>query len=691
MATHSTFVSDGIEFQIDLDDASWHFRTAQTAGAPAPAAAPSMALMAEASEERGAQNRIRERFEDTASFMSGRTNSQGEATFTFQLPDNITSWRVTASAISNDLYAGNTVQNVRVTQPMFVHYTLNSTFLAGDRPYVGVNVYGTSFSGGEQVAFEVWREGAPDDIRTATGAAFERVNIPLWEKASEGTGAIIIRATAGGYSDAIQHTYRVIGSHRQVDMAVFYEVTPDTVFEVNHGGLTNITFTDRGRGQFLTDLFTLRNAWWRSGARIEGLVARREATALIKAHFPEALLFGGVEDFDALEYQTLSGGIAILPYAEADLQTTVMLLPFIKDDVNLAALTGYLRNVFDTSDTDNKMLALYGLAILGEPVLLDLQSYAMLSDLSVRNAAYVALGLVALGETQAARGLYIARIEPHVQRVGAYYRIDLDMNRAETLDATSASALIAAQLGMRESVGLHGYAARYRFDASNRNDALVMGIERLVFISHEIENHTDTAASITYTLFGETTTRELGAGGQFNLRIPAQNMHEFNLISTTGEVGAVSIVRMPLEDMEMLETDIVILREFFRAGEHTPTNTFAQGDLVRVQITINYSARDLSGSYAVTDFLPAGLVHVANSARFGEHDSAAGRWAWAKTEGARITFFDFNSRANRTRTYFYYARVINPGTFTAEGTLVQSVGAREYMAVGEGAVLTIRP
>ncbi|MCL2376332.1 MAG: Ig-like domain-containing protein [Defluviitaleaceae bacterium] len=693
MATHRTFVSDGIEDEADEDEFHPGDMLADDA-APVAAEAtqiPGPFFSSGSLGDADDTTHIRERFEDTAIFASLQTNNQGVGTFTFQMPDNITSWRITASAISNDLYAGNTVQNINVTQPMFLHYTLNSTFLVGDRPYVGVNVYGTSLTGGEQVTFEVWREDAPNDVRTATGVSFARVNIPLWEMTTEGSGAIIVRASVAGHSDAVLHPYTVLNSHRQVDTAFFYDVTTNTVFDVNPGGLTNITFTDHGRGQFLRDLFSLRNAWWGSGARIEGYVARREATRLIGTHFSDVRMFGPIGNFDVLEYQTESGGIAILPYAEADLATTVMLLPFIKDDVNLAALTAYLQNIFDTSPTDNKMLALYGLALLGEPVLLDLHRYAALTDLSVRNTAYVALGLAALGETQTARYLYTNRIAPHIQSIAPYYRVNVGANRAEILDATSAVSLLAAQLGMPESLGLHNYARRYRFDASNRNDALVMGMERLAFIAHEIENHTDVAASIAYTLFGETITRDLGPGRQFTLRIPAQNMHEFNIISTTGEVGAVSIVRTPLEEMEAVENDITIRRQFFVAGTNTPTTTFEQGDLVRVQITIDYSARSLTGSYVVTDFLPAGLVHVPNSARFGDRYSRVGWWAHARTEGQRITFFDFNSRFDRIHTYFYYARVINPGTFMAEGTFVQSVGAREYMTVGENAVLTINP
>jgi hypothetical protein len=582
---------------------------------------------------------------------------------------------------------------------MFVHYTLNNVFLVGDKPYVGVNAYGTSLLGGERVTFEVWRENAPNDVRRAVGNSFERINIPLWEMDAEGFGELVIRASAdNGFADAVRHHYQVLSSHRAVDAAVFYDVTPGTVFDVNEGGLTNITFTDKGRGQFLSDLLSLRHIW-RGGARLEALVAGREATALIKTHFPGVPLFGESGGFSALEYQTESGGLAVLPYAGADLPSTVLLIPFVKDEVNLVALRGYLWTVVNgyTAD-DNRVLALYGLAMLGEPVLLDLQRYAQQPALSVRNAAYVALGFAAIGDTHAAQGLYDAHIAPHIQRLAPYYRVNAGVNRAEVLDATSAAALLAAQLGRPEAMGLHGYAVNNRFNTFNRNNPfrsdafLLLNIERLLFIRHEIENHTGTAAGITYTLFGETITRELGHGGQFTLRIPAQSMREFSLVSVTGEVGAVSILRTPLEDLEPAGAEITVRREFFKAGSAAPADTFEQGDLVRVQITIDYSRRSLSGSYIITDFLPAGLVHVPNSARAEPRfaNNLPGWHVWASAEGPRVTFYDFNGRFDRVHTYYYYARVINPGAFKAEGTMVQSIGAREYLIVGPDAALTIR-
>ena len=675
--SHRTFVSDGL----------WNEARVAAAGDDM-----AMAVEEEAADGAGFyggpvgghETRIRQRFEDTAIFMSLQTDDRGRATFTFELPDNITSWRVTASGITNDLYAGNGACNIPVTLPMFLHYTLNNTFLVGDVPYIGVNAYGTSLAPGEQVLFEVWREEAPQDVRTATGDAFERVNIPLWEKTQEGFGALIVHASVAGYQDAVQHAYQVIGSHRQVETARFYQVTEETAFEVPSDGLTNITFMDAGRGQFLDDLISMRFIW-RNGARIEGLVAKREATRLIEMHFPETALFREPAAFDVSDYQMEDGGIAILPYGSSDLLTTVSLLPFVAEEVNRVALRDYLQNIANTSTTENRILALYGLAILGEPVLLDLRNYAQLEGLSVRDTAFLALALVEIGERHVARELYNEVMAPLLEEVAPYVRVNTGGSREEMLEDTSVVALLAARLGEPEATRLHDYSMRHR-----RFEPL-MNIERVAFISYEINYHTAQEASVTYILFGETITRELGHGGRFNLRIPVTQMNEFELVGVTGEVGAVSIVRVPLEEMETIENNITIRRRFFIAGSNIETTTFEQGDVVRVEINIDYSAGALSGSYMITDFLPAGLVYVPHSARFGDVATTPGWWTHVQAEGQRITFFDFNGRFHRNNTYYFYARVVNPGTFRAEGTIVQSVDAREYMVVGESVVVTINP
>ena len=639
----------------------------------------------EAEYASGEETYLREVFKDTAFFGTLKTDRNGKAVFTFPLPDNITSWRLTMSGISNDLYAGNGVQNILVTNPMFISYTLNDEFLVGDVPAIGVNVYGTSLTGRERVEFEVWDENNPDELYKANGVAFERINIPLWEMKKEGANALIIKATvSNGTSDAVKHPYQVLQTYREMDEAVYYEVSPDTVFDVGNGGLTNITFTDQGRGALLRQLFYLGSSA-SGGDRIEKMLVRREADKLIQQYFPDVYLRYSRSSFDPKRYQQSDGGISILPYAESDLATTLKGMPYIKDEVNIYSLKNYLYQIYEGENAENKMGALYGLSLLKEPVLLDLNNYAMLDGLSVKDAVYIALGYCALGERETASQLYDDRIAPKLEQITPYYRVNTGVDQDDILEATSAANLLATKLEKPEKEGL------YQYCVMNYATDLLINIEKLSYIEQEMGKRTEVKGSIKYTLFGEEFSRNLGNGGSYTLRIPAQNMKEFKLLEVTGEVGAVSVYTVPMIETGEMDPDISVRRRYYKAEESESSTTFEEGDLVRVQLWIDYSKKAIDGSYCVTDYLPAGLAYVSDSAKIGNSPYFGYRYyRYCVVEGQKIMFYDYNGRFDKGYLYYYYARVISPGTFTAEGPLVQNLGAKEYYTVGEDSLVVIQ-
>ena len=659
----------------------------------APLATPAAGETAGSAEE---ETYLRELFKDTAFFATVQTNARGEATHTFRLPDNITSWRLTASGISNTLYAGNTIKHIIVTNPMFLNYSTGDVFLTGDTPAVGVNAYGTSLTGAETIAFEVWDENNPETVFRANGAAFERVNIPLWEMKNEGVYALIIKATASnGTSDMVRHQYQVLTTHREVFEAAYYDVTTDTVFEVGSGGLTNITFTDRGRSELMWQLIHLKNV---DGNRLEALIARREAEKLLTKYFPDYMEHATLSEFNIREYQRSDGGIAFLPHSESDLTTTVKVMPYILTQVSTGSLADYLYDIFEEDNAENKVMALYGLALLRQPVMAELNDYLLLEEISAKDAVYLALAYISLGETEIASRIYASRIVPHLEHIAPMYRIDTGVDQDDILASTSAAAVLATKLDKSEKDGLHQYII------SNSTTDIIINIERLSYIEHEITARTGTGGSITYTLFGETFTRELEKGFSHTLRIPAQNINEFKLTEVTGDVGAVSHFKVPMTEIGNFDDGITIDRTFYRV-ENTPrsatgnrqptytaTETFEQGDLVRVELKIDYSAKALHGVYSATDYLPAGLAFVDDSARIqGETYFGRGHVCYATIEGRKITFYDFNSRFDRVTTYYYYARVISPGTFKAEGTLVRNLTVADYFATGEDIIINIPP
>uniref|UniRef100_A0A7C3PGR9 Alpha-2-macroglobulin family protein n=1 Tax=Oscillatoriales cyanobacterium SpSt-418 TaxID=2282169 RepID=A0A7C3PGR9_9CYAN len=68
------------------------------------------------------------------------TNANGEATVSFKLPDDLTTWRVLALATDGNLHFGQTDTTFATTQPLIAEPLLPQFVRPGDRPQIGVSV-----------------------------------------------------------------------------------------------------------------------------------------------------------------------------------------------------------------------------------------------------------------------------------------------------------------------------------------------------------------------------------------------------------------------------------------------------------------------------------------------------------------------------------------------------------------------
>ncbi|MDR2665571.1 MAG: Ig-like domain-containing protein [Oscillospiraceae bacterium] len=672
-ATHATAGQSAVYFSASVSDAD--------EGA-APMAAPE--AKAGAGDGGAGGGYLRERFEDTAFFDSARSGADGKAIFTIKLPDNVTSWRLSVSGVSDALFAGSRDVGIKVTQPMFINCALGDEFLTGDAPVLGVNVYGSGLTGGESVTFEVTEQGGAlgETLKVSGAAPFERVDIPLWSLSRAGDYSLIVKASVeGGQTDSLRRDISVYESYRRVDTARYYDAAPGAAFDVGAGGLTSITFSDRGRGQYLSELLNLRYV---CGDRVEKRVASREAGRLIAEYFPELEILPDTA-FEPARYQKGDGGMAPLPYAESDAWLTSMLLPYIAEDVNRRSLADYLYGEHERAGAAGAV-ALYGLAQLGQPVLPELEALAGAENLKARDAVYAALSYAALGERARAEELYDSFVAPQLEVLAPYYRVNTGEDNDDILRATSAASLLASRLGKPEKDGLYAYCT------GNFADDVLISLEKLSFISGEIARADGGAASVTYKLYGQEYTRDLSSGGSYTLRIPAARIGELELTGTAGRVGAVSVVSVPLAQSPLARPDsgITVKRAYYSASGGESKTTFESGELVRVNLWIDYTGKAIDGSYSVTDYLPSGLEYASNSAKLsGEPGFGYAYHCYAQANGREVTFYDYNGRFDKGRLYYYFARVINPGGFRAEGTLVQSLSSASLYTLGEDTQLTI--
>lgn len=608
---------------------------------------------------------LRSDFRDTATFLSIETGDDGKGTASFKLPDNITSWRITMSAISKELHAGSEIKNVTVTLPFFVNYSFNTSYLKGDKPVIGVNAYGTGITEDDTVYFEVYDEENPDTKVIVKGKAFERINIPLWTF-EEGYYNLIIRAyTESGLSDAVMHPVNVYDSYYQIERAEFMDVTPNMEIKGGEQGFTSLVFQDRSNGLYYKDLV---NLYYALGNRLDQITSRYLASQLIEEYFDENWYLPKVIKPDISDYQKTAGGLSLFPYSDADFNLTVKFAVFAKDMANTEKLKEYFRR--NANIHSNRVKALYGLSVLGEPVLLELNQIENIDNLSITDTIYLALAYYKLGDISKASEIYNERITPYIEKLTPYYRINAKTSKDDIIEATALCAYLAALLERPEGNGLYEY-----FTVSASGEVL-MNIEKLLFISEDIKNLSPEDVEFTYSYNGEEKTVYLEKGKSFSIKLLPIQLKNFKITSVKGDVSLVSVFKENVFDIKEKSDEISISRSYHHLdGTPLYSNTLKQGDIIRVTLTWKVNDTVFDGVYAITDYLPSGLKPYHS---------------WHDTGSQEITFYVYNSQHWKSNTTIkYLARVVSPGVYTAQGPIIQSTSSRDIINSGKTQTVTI--
>jgi uncharacterized protein YfaS (alpha-2-macroglobulin family) len=84
---------------------------------------------------------IREKFLDTAYWNASVETVGGEATVSITLPDNLTTWRMDARAVTGDTRVGQTTTDIISTRPLLVRPQTPRFFVVGDEAQLGAAVH----------------------------------------------------------------------------------------------------------------------------------------------------------------------------------------------------------------------------------------------------------------------------------------------------------------------------------------------------------------------------------------------------------------------------------------------------------------------------------------------------------------------------------------------------------------------
>lgn len=163
---------------------------------------------------------IRQDFADVAYWRADlETDVDGHITFSVDLPDNLTTWRLVARAVSDETLVGDATNDVVATKDLLIRPILPRFFTAGDRAKIGAVVQNTTNQDLGEAHLTMQMEGAQFATDRSGGqqeAAFElgpsgqhRFEQLVEVGADQGSVVVTYTVQAGEYSDAVRMTLPV--------------------------------------------------------------------------------------------------------------------------------------------------------------------------------------------------------------------------------------------------------------------------------------------------------------------------------------------------------------------------------------------------------------------------------------------------------------------------------------------------
>ncbi len=644
----------------------------ETYGSHQPAVPPSEAGGAEAGGE-GAGDR--HDFADVAFWGFVTTGADGVGRVRFRLPDNITSWRITAQAIGAGLTAGIGRAEIPVSLPFFVEATHAPEYLSADVPYLKFRAFGTALQADQEVRFAV---RAPTLGIEAGDPMIGKAFLPsdlLIPRLHAGAHPLTVEGSAGAYRDALTHTLQVVDSRMEREESEFARLEPGIRLQGAGAGLTRLLFCDRNRGSLYGDLVDL---CWTYGARADQQVARARAWALRAEYFGEK-----EEDpqrFNPALYQRNDGGISLLPYAESDPVLTAKVAGAAPDLFDRKAVATYLYKVLSKRDTDRRdsSAAVFGLAALREPVL-PLVGLGAAGNDSVERL-FLALAAAHLGAKESARVELARVLRAHGEELKPMRRIRAGKDQDDILEATALAAALAAMLGVEEHDALWQYVRK------NRTTDIVTDLDAILYLASALPAASPEPARFTYRIGERTETKALKEGETFRLQVTPEDLARITFSGIEGNVGVVSTFRRPFRPAEARQDAALRLEREYQVDGRSTTEV-KENQLVKVVLTCTFGPRALDGTYQVADLLPSGLQVLSRSPRWEDHERDTLSYPY-NLEGQRASFLVWKREKPVTITYL--ARPAAKGTYVAEPAMLQSLSSRQSLTLSSSSTLRVR-
>lgn len=391
---------------------------------------------------------VRKDFKDTAMFSESTADSSGTAHFTFKLPDNLTTWRATALAVSYEkgegsgkssaIYAGNTKYPVVVKQPVFLSPIMPDSFHTGDDVVLAANLHGA-----DEVSITVSGEGINKTLSGSSGGSVSFGKLP------EGEYKALFKAEGAEGKDAAEYTFNVCDTLLEVPVVMVSDISALNSADSLRWPV-RITFFNKDYMLYTDVLYKLSEY---HGSRADTTIASAYAMKEFGFITEEEYLKSSVS-FDS------DGYVKLLDASEGDPLLTARLIAAVPEIMGSSTASVSYNNIIKNRDSSAAEVsdAYLGLAALGEPVMIQIRR--ILADESSGFEGLDRLKLIAalavIGDCDTASG-YLSEYLADAERTETDEGIQLCIKGTDTLEYTKYALVAAAAAGLPEADGMARY------------------------------------------------------------------------------------------------------------------------------------------------------------------------------------------------------------------------------------------
>jgi len=595
-------------------------------------------------------------FPITAYFEVGETDANGNASFTFDLPDSITEWRVAVAAVTSgdEIKAGAASVPVIVTKDAFAVPVLNTTYLDGDEPMLPIRAYGSQLSVGQTVNFYLESESMDLDL-SADGEAFETTYFDAGTL-SEGEHDFRYAMESESGEDAILLSTDVLNSYFTMPFREETQLKDGVSIPGSDNSRTTVTFLNLENGPIYWELI---HALYQDGERVDQAIGRSLAADWLTDVFDDDQ---GTIEFNAGNYQdnrgTADAGVSLFPYSDPDLGLSAQLAALAPDRFNEANLEDYFDSELYSPERTltEKMQAIYGLAGLGKNRLLEMSIFEREFELSTEDKLWAALAYREMGSGKDVTRLYLELAQKE------------DWSGEELMLLAGLADYVADEA--REDY----YEAAVKSDDYTVLQGLLYVKQRLTHISGD---------PVSFSLNGENL--EIEAGNSLSRSYSSDEIDSVEISNVKGDILAISTYQDAVDYTSLDVTDSLSLTRTYKVNGRA-VEEINSGDIVEVHLTAKVTPNE---GYRVTDLLPSGLKTMTRS--YVSWWSNTGSYRSPYSNNGQESSFYIYCRDCSTVSFYYYARVINPGEFTAEPALLQHYQEPDNMQLSGAETVIIQP